>query len=70
MYILQMPVHGLMIRLFPSWGGEGFFYLYVAVLVVVSYVLFRWFETPVRRWIRAKGGGGGGTGRGGGREGG
>ena len=54
-YILQVPVHGLMALSFPSLGGEAFFYFYVTVLVAVSYVLFRWYETPVRMWIRQKG---------------
>ncbi len=58
-YILQMPVHGLMARLFPAMSGEVGFYVYVGVLVSVSYGLFRWYETPVRKWIRTKGGSGG-----------
>jgi len=53
-YILQMPVHGLMAMWLPIQGSAQGFYLYAVTLVVISYLLYRGFETPMRRWIRAR----------------
>lgn len=52
-YILQLPVYGLWLSvgLVPANAG-GLFYLYLASLLIVSAVLFRWYETPLRRWMR------------------
>ena len=52
-YILQVPVHGiwLCVGLVPA-SGVWSFYLYLLALLAVSTVLFRWFETPLRRWVR------------------
>ena len=53
-YILQLPVHGLWlwIGLAPEGAGH-LFYLYLFSLLAVSAILFRWFETPLRRRIRS-----------------
>ncbi|HAL92784.1 MAG TPA: hypothetical protein DCM68_07155 [Verrucomicrobia bacterium] len=52
-YILQLPVYGIWMctGVAPA-QTELFFYLYLASLLIVSTVLFRWFETPLRRWMR------------------
>jgi peptidoglycan/LPS O-acetylase OafA/YrhL len=53
-YILQMPVFGLL-AMFHSGPKDGaFFYVYLAVLVVLSWGLYRWYETPIRMAIRRK----------------
>ena len=50
-YILQMPVYGLLAKWIPLHTTRGF-YLYVTVLIAVSYLLYRVYETPARNWIR------------------
>ena len=53
-YILQLPVFGLL-GLFASGPKDGaFFYVYLAVLVALSWGLYRWYETPIRFAIRKK----------------
>ncbi|NCC93190.1 MAG: acyltransferase [Opitutae bacterium] len=52
-YILQLPVYGAwrLAGMAPSESGR-WFYLYLASLLAVSALLFRWYEIPLRRWIR------------------
>ena len=52
-YILQLPVYGVwrLAGIVPSESAAGF-YLYLASLLAVSALLFRWFEIPMRRWMR------------------
>ena len=52
-YILQLPVYGVwqLAGIVPAESAGGF-YLYLASLLAVSALLFRWFEIPMRRWIR------------------
>ena len=52
-YILQLPVYGLWLYAGLVPASEGWlFYLYLTSLLAVSSMLFRWFETPLRRWAR------------------
>jgi peptidoglycan/LPS O-acetylase OafA/YrhL len=53
-YILQMPVFGLLARFFSGPQDGAFFYICLAVLVAVSWILFRWYETPIRFALRRK----------------
>ncbi|HRT06148.1 MAG TPA: hypothetical protein P5204_10655, partial [Kiritimatiellia bacterium] len=52
-YILQLPVYGLWLLagIVPAESAGGF-YLYLASLLAVSALLYRWFEIPLRRWVR------------------
>ena len=53
-YILQMPVYGVwqLAGIVPA-ASAGAFYLYLASLLAVSALLYRWYEIPVRRWMRS-----------------
>ncbi len=52
-YILQLPLYLVWLRLGMSPEGSGWvFCLYLASLLAISGLLFRWYETPLRRWIR------------------
>lgn len=54
LYILQRPVHGLYEKLIASpLGIPDYldFYAYLAVLVLISILSYRWFETPARQLI-------------------
>ena len=53
-YILQMPVHSLLVRLWPAHLPPPGFYIYLVILVAISWLLYWFFETPVRRWIRER----------------
>ena len=53
-YILQMPVFGLLAMFAPGPTQGLFFYIYLAVLVAVSWSLYRWYETPIRFAIRKR----------------
>lgn len=52
-YILQLPVYGIwrLAGIVPS-ESTGEFYLYLASLLAVAALLFRWYEIPMRRWMR------------------
>ena len=57
MYILQRPVSGIYDRTFGKLGmlpDQAHFYLYMLVLIIVSILSYKLFETPVRLWIRKK----------------
>ena len=52
-YILQLPVYGAwrLAGIMPSKSAGGF-YLYLASLLAVSALLYRWYEIPLRSWVR------------------
>jgi peptidoglycan/LPS O-acetylase OafA/YrhL len=54
MYILQAPLYYAFLRLntFLKWGETFFFYSYLIGLILISALLYRVFEVPVRRMIR------------------
>lgn len=54
LYILQRPVHGLYERLIATpFGIPDYldFYAYLTLLVIISVLSYRWFETPARQLI-------------------
>jgi len=54
LYILQRPVHGLYEKLIATpLGIPDYldFYAYLTVLILVSILSYRWFETPARQLI-------------------
>jgi peptidoglycan/LPS O-acetylase OafA/YrhL len=59
-YLMQVPIRLAVAplqvraaRLFPS-GGTIELLLYLAATLLGSWAMARWFDTPVRRWLRAK----------------
>jgi peptidoglycan/LPS O-acetylase OafA/YrhL len=57
LYILQRPVHGIYEKLIGNrvdLSEQAHFYLYLVFLIIVSILSFKLFETPVRKYIRAR----------------
>jgi peptidoglycan/LPS O-acetylase OafA/YrhL len=61
LYVLHLPLHwyvgwvnGHVLRW--GWNSAGYLALNLAVMLAVSLVVFRWYEEPLRRWIRRPGG--------------
>lgn len=52
-YILQMPLYGLLSRWFPLKSATGF-YVYLLTLILIAYLLHKGLETPMRRWIQKR----------------
>jgi len=57
LYILQKPVHGIydkiiVPRIHLSEGVH--FYIFLALLIIISILSFKYFETPLRKYLRSK----------------
>ncbi len=56
LYILQRPIHGIYDKIFRNridLSEAGHFYLYLVILIVVSILSYKLFETPMRKIIRS-----------------
>ena len=57
LYILQKPVHGIYDKLVVpriSLPEVAHFYIFLVMLIVISILSFKYFETPLRKYLRTK----------------
>ncbi|MCF6190103.1 MAG: acyltransferase [Cocleimonas sp.] len=57
LYILQKPVHGIYDKIVVpriSLSETLHFYIFLILLVVISLLSFKYFETPLRKYLRSK----------------
>ncbi len=57
LYILQKPVHGIYDKLVVpriSLPEVTHFYIFLIMLIVISILSFKYFETPLRKYLRSK----------------
>lgn len=55
LYILQKPVYGVYDKIVVpriQLSDTAHFYIFVVLLILVSIASYKYFETPLRRWIR------------------
>jgi len=57
LYILQKPIHGIYDKLIVpriALSETLHFYIFLILLIVVSILSFKYFETPLRKYLRSK----------------
>ncbi len=57
LYILQKPVHGIYDKLVVprvSLPEVAHFYIFLVMLIIISILSFKYFETPLRKYLRSK----------------